>query len=81
MSANEFICPECGSHRARPKVFVSAVIREGNPWSVVLQRVQCAKCSAMVPAHLAERWDGMSEGEAQAEWQQTYRAKQPTADL
>lgn len=69
----DFICPECGSTEASTYEMVSTDYDSQDPWSGVLQRITCAKCDFVIPAHLAERWDEMSVEDARQEWQAEYR--------
>ena len=72
-----FICPECGSRKAKNTLYVSTVYAPDKPWSAVLQIITCAVCSSQIPAHLGERWDGTSEAAAREEWVAIYRDTQP----
>lgn len=75
----EFICPECGSKNADIATMISPNTPElpgyedCKPWNGVLQTTQCAACDSTIPAHLAERWNGLSYEEAQQEWRDVYR--------
>jgi len=73
MNPDDFICPECGSREANEFVCVETLPSETDPWSAILQRCKCAKCGNIIPAHLAERWDGLSQEQAVREWKQVYR--------
>ena len=53
---------------------------ETDPWSGILQRIQCGSCHSVIPAHLGERWDEISVEEAKHEWQTVYRSTQPKID-
>lgn len=68
-----FVCPECGSTEASTYEDVSTDYDPQNPWSGVLERITCAKCDFLIPAHLGERWGQMSVEEARQEWQDVYR--------
>jgi hypothetical protein len=68
-----FICPECGSTEASSLLMVSTTFDPRDPWSSVLQRITCAKCDYVIPAHLGERWNNISIEDAQQEWQKEYR--------
>jgi hypothetical protein len=70
----EFICPECDSTEAATVAMVSTCEDAENAWSSVLQRISCAQCHFPIPAHLAERWDGISIEQAKQEWRQIYRS-------
>lgn len=75
MSEGSFICPECGHTESRETVYVSKTPSKNNPWSSVLQIMTCGKCWSRIPAHIGERWDGMTEEEAKIEWKTVYREK------
>jgi hypothetical protein len=77
MTSGPFICPECGSRESAAVALVETVFSEGDPWSGVLEEIQCAKCGSVVPAHLAERWNGISAEQAADEWKRDYRATAP----
>jgi len=53
---------------------VSTVFAEGDAWSGVLERISCARCGFIIPAHLAQRWDDISVEQARREWSEIYRA-------
>jgi len=70
----EFICPECGSGTIGDHLLVSpAMTDDENPWSVVTQRIRCGYCRSWVPAHLGQRWGGMSLDRAKEEWHESFR--------
>ena len=72
----EFICPECGSKESGEEIFVSkepSPIKSKNPWTKVLQQVECNDCKMIIPAHLAERWDNLTIEQAKDEWVKLYR--------
>jgi predicted RNA-binding Zn-ribbon protein involved in translation (DUF1610 family) len=73
----EFICPECGSRKASDGRFVETEYDEADVWSGVLQMWRCADCKSVIPAHLCERWDGLSVEGAQKEWREVFRESQP----
>lgn len=73
----QFICPECGSREAREILCVDYEKETDDPWTAVLQVLVCAQCRCGIPAHLAERWDGMTVEAAQKEWRDVYRATRP----
>ena len=73
----EFLCPECSGEVPGMCEMVETVFCEGDPWSAVLQRIHCAQCGSIIPAHLAERWKGISLQDAQREWVSIYRDCQP----
>lgn len=73
----EFICPECGSKETGEKLFLSKEpLPQKNtkdPWSSILQQIECIKCKMIIPIHLAERWDNISYSKAQEEWNKIFR--------
>lgn len=71
----EFVCPECGSTEAEEVLNVSTVFTIGDPWSAVLQRIACSSCQMVIPAHLGERWGGLSRADAEKEWHSRYRRR------
>jgi hypothetical protein len=73
MDSGEFICPECGSLNAGGTLHLSTVPDPEVPWSSVLKIIDCADCHRTIPAHLAERWDGLTIEAAQNEWREIYR--------
>ena len=75
MERGEFVCPECGSRDAELAVMVEPVFREDDPWSGVMQWITCDSCSREIPAHLGERWGGISVEEAGKEWREVYRKR------
>jgi rubredoxin len=74
----KFICPECGSKEADTMALISPIFVPGNPWSFVLQTITCVDCGSEVPAHLAERWNGMTKEQARSEWEDVYRPTRET---
>jgi len=74
-----FLCPECGSHDAGGVIMVEPAFDDDDdkPWSAVLQIITCACCNSLMPAHLAELWDGISPDEAAKEWRDVYRNSMP----
>ena len=78
-SHSAFICPECGSgkvartiQRSPPPLLFGSQI-ETDPWLGVLEVIVCGGCGYHVPAHLGERWDGLTETTTEDEWQRVYR--------
>jgi hypothetical protein len=69
----DFLCPECGSHDAAENLMVSQHYDPSIPHSGVLQYISCAACRYRIPAHLAERWDGITDDEAASEWRREFR--------
>lgn len=79
MDAREFKCPECGATEVSEFAFVETIFAESDPWSEVLQRCKCGRCGRIIPAHLAERWDGISYEDAAKEWLSKFRSPAPNA--
>ena len=79
LTAQPFICPNCGSSKCSGFVFVnpkplsSSNEQTWSLWSMVQQVLTCGECEATIPAHLAERWEGMTVEEAKEEWARVYR--------
>jgi len=71
----EFICIECGSKREGESLMMEKI--QGNnsndPWSLVLQQIECLDCKSILPTHLAERWNGVSFEEAKDERLKKYK--------
>jgi GTP diphosphokinase / guanosine-3',5'-bis(diphosphate) 3'-diphosphatase len=74
-SKGAFICPECSSTKVRQVMEVTTAFDPAHPWSGVLGRIVCDGCGSTIPAHLGERWDGLSIEEAQDQWRKVYRQK------
>jgi hypothetical protein len=77
-----FVCPHCkSSAKENPSGELSSMrIDPGSsetsddPWHEVFQVVRCPGCKYWIPAHLGNRWDGISLEEAQEEWKEVYFA-------
>ena len=72
---NSFQCPECGSINIKSQLYVSTVPDPNDPWSSVLQQLECGGCNSYIPAHLGERWDNISYEDAKKEWIKKYKRK------
>ena len=70
---NAFICPNCGGRVPGDIVNISTVGPTDDPWSKILQTTDCILCRHTIPAHLGERWEGMTVEEAKEEWVRLYR--------
>ena len=69
----QFICPECGSREP-------ASVRDASKWGAGMPRALiCASCHFEIPAHLGERWGGISIEDARGEWREVYRALAKTS--
>lgn len=65
----KFLCPECGFGKPEPNSLQDAAkTADGAP-----RAYACAHCHFQIPAHLAERWGGITVEEARSEWRQVYR--------
>ena len=57
---NTFKCPECGSTEVGSHLYVSpdpsSYQNVDDPWSHVLQQIECGDCNNCIPSHLGERW-------------------------
>ncbi len=74
LTAQPFICPNCRSSDCSGLAFVDPPCTfSGSPWDSVFQLRFCGECGATIPAHLAERWEGMTVEEAEKEWERLYR--------
>ena len=65
-----FLCPACGGTEPGTSVEINRAFEadSDDPWDGVLSAIECGRCGALVPAHVAERWDGMTVKEAREEW-------------
>lgn len=71
--SEEFICPECNSTRIGAELRGSPIQKEGDPWSTIFLRIECASCRSTIPGPLAFRWNNLSVEEARNLWQNKYR--------
>ena len=70
----KFICPECNSEESGEEILISKESSPSkNPWSSVMQQVECNDCKMIIPTHLAERCDNLSIEQAKDEWVKLYR--------
>jgi hypothetical protein len=65
----QFLCPECGSQEPEPTSPGEATKRGTG----MRRGYVCADCQFEIPAHLAERWGGISVEDARSEWRVVYR--------
>ncbi|MDC9725448.1 MAG: hypothetical protein PSN44_05970 [Gammaproteobacteria bacterium] len=72
---NNFLCPECGGDKAYSVMEVSTVYDPDDPISGILEWISCEQCQNDIPAHIAERWNGLTTEQARQEWQDVYRTK------
>ena len=63
-----FICPNCSSTKYKSHLYVSTMPDPDDPWSNILQQLECAKCENFIPAHLGERWNNITIQDAKDEW-------------
>ena len=69
MSNENFICPNCNSKEILEQMFLSIeATNNSDPWSSVTQVIKCDSCKKTIPAHLGERWDGITFEEARKEY-------------
>lgn len=73
MERGEFICPECGSREAKGFTMIEPSPRSSGFWASVFSTITCAECGREIPAHLAERWNGLSVEDARGKWREVYR--------
>ena len=73
MSNEKFICPNCNSNKILEHKFLSIdEPNNSNPWSSVTEVIKCEDCKKTIPAHLGERWDGITIEQAKKEYLETY---------
>ena len=70
---NPFVCPGCGGSNPGGIAMVSPSPNADDPWSDVLEIIECGDCHESIPAHLAERWDNQPIEDARREWREVYR--------
>jgi len=70
-----FVCPECGSKERPTRALVEPIGEMDDPWSAITEVLTCTGCGSDVPAHLGERWDGLSEDDAEDQWHEVYRRR------
>ena len=68
-----FLCPECGGEEPYIVMEVSTVYDPDDPVSSVLEWISCKQCGVNIPAHIAERWDGLTTEKAKKEWLDIYK--------
>ncbi len=69
MKTEKFLCPECGCQQPEPP-------RPGETYKQgtgMRREYLCSCCHFEIPAHLAERWGGISVEDARREWREVYR--------
>jgi hypothetical protein len=71
-----FVCTECGSFESAGGFSRPPSSDDRGPWSGVRDAIRCARCGYGIPAHLGERWDGMTIEQARETWLRVFR---PTA--
>src|SRR5690606_23372053 len=68
----ECVCPECGNtdtfNMETTHSSPSFPFDESNPWSAIQKSSCCPDCGYEIPAHLGERWNGISVDEAKDRW-------------
>ena len=74
---NTFKCPECGSTEVGSHLYVSpdpsSYRNADDPWSNVLQQIQCGDCNNYIPSHLGERWNRILYKKAVNKWKKKYK--------
>ena len=74
MSNENFICPNCNSKEILEQMFLSIEApNNSDPWSSITQVIKCEGCKKTIPAHLGERWDGITFEEAKKEYLEKYK--------
>ena len=68
-----FVCPNCGGCVPGDIANISRVGPTDDPWSRVLQTIDCALCRHTIPAHLGERWNNRPIEDARKEWLEVYK--------
>ena len=73
MSNENFICPNCNSKEILEQKFLSIEApNNSDPWSSVTHVIKCDSCKMTIPAHLGERWNGITFEEAKKEYLEKY---------
>jgi len=74
MDNENFICPNCNSKEILEQMFLSIEApNNSDPWSSISQVIKCEGCKKTIPAHLGERWDGITFEEAKKEYLEKYK--------
>ena len=74
MDNENFICPNCNSKEILEQMFLSIEApNNSDPWSSITQVIKCEGCKKTIPAHLGERWDGITFEEAKKEYLEKYK--------
>ncbi|MBN8542373.1 MAG: hypothetical protein J0L82_18425 [Deltaproteobacteria bacterium] len=68
-------CPECDSSEEGEELQISVEHDVKTPWSNILKAVRCSGCGHLIPAHIWERWNGLTFKQAKLEWIDIYRSK------
>ena len=69
---NNFICPECGSHKTKGSFYYKSKPGD-NLYSSVLQEIQCGSCYIDIPGHLGMRLSNISKIDAKIQWDNKYK--------
>ena len=73
MNDDKFICPNCECKQILEQKFLSMEApNNSDPWSSVTQVIKCGSCKKTIPAHLGERWNGITFEEAKKEYLEKY---------
>jgi len=74
MDNENFIYPNCNSKEILEQIFLSIEApNNSDPWSSITQVIKCEGCKKTIPAHLGERWDGITFEEAKKEYLEKYK--------
>ena len=74
MDNENFIYPNCNSKEILEQMFLSIEApNNSDPWSSITQVIKCEGCKKTIPAHLGERWDGITFEEAKKEYLEKYK--------
>mgnify|MGYP002527202953 CR=1 FL=1 len=75
-----FLCPNCGSKNKTEFVIHLSPDLGPDPWSFVMEVLQCADCGEGIPTHLAELWNDMTASAAKEEWKTRNKKRRRLVD-
>ena len=78
---HDFLCPACGGSEPLMTTHISPSFDSGRPSTHILMRITCGNCENSIPAHLAERWGGISIADAKTEWLNEYCESAPRTEI
>lgn len=78
MKTSSFSCPECGSSMKGAPIPLTPETATAPAWQTVKLGVRCPTCRFVIPLHLAQRDDQMTDPRAEHEWAANYRATAPS---